>query len=298
MSDLIRVAPNDFTSSGDDVEQGFKNDNVDFQNVYEHLTKLRNGYRGVTPPQSPNVGDKWTDISSGEEIEKKWSGTAWESLGKYLRDDYSQNVKIYNLIVKGIEVNAQAFDVVGDGITDDTAKLRLFAEWVMTNKPEKIIIPAKTYILNLNVDEILFDLSGFQTVTILAEGAIFKRTTSFTTGQTATIFKFINCKNIYSFGCHSDGPVVDLSLDASGTDRGYLTYHFADGNDNINLFGQKAQNNYSLALFGSGPFTDPKAVNTNIRIDAEIIRCEYGVNFANSGDYASIKIKSEFCHRP
>jgi hypothetical protein len=78
MADLVRIAPLDISATGDDVEQGFKNDDADIKNLYSLMNKVRGMYYGATAPQNPNLGDKWHK-STDDKI-YRWDGDSWEPL--------------------------------------------------------------------------------------------------------------------------------------------------------------------------------------------------------------------------
>jgi hypothetical protein len=80
MADLTRTNPQDITLTGTDVEQGFVNDDADIKAIYQHLNKLRKGYKGAIAPLSPNVGDKWEDSSTTPSVWKEWDGDSWEPI--------------------------------------------------------------------------------------------------------------------------------------------------------------------------------------------------------------------------
>lgn len=73
MADLVRIASNDISATGDDVEQGFTNDDADIKNLYTISNKLRGLYYGATAPQSPNLGDVWQKSTDGKLY--RWNGT-------------------------------------------------------------------------------------------------------------------------------------------------------------------------------------------------------------------------------
>jgi hypothetical protein len=106
MADLTRTNPQDITLTGTDVEQGFVNDDADIKAIYQHLNKLRKGYKSAVAPLSPNVGDKWEDSSTTPGVLKEWDGDEWikapvydarvSALEKKVGEDPSFRNKIIN----------------------------------------------------------------------------------------------------------------------------------------------------------------------------------------------------------
>jgi hypothetical protein len=78
MADLVRIANNDISATGDDVEQGFTNDDADIKNLYSIMNKVRGMYYGSTAPQSPNLGDLWHKSTDGKIY--AWDGDSFEPL--------------------------------------------------------------------------------------------------------------------------------------------------------------------------------------------------------------------------
>jgi hypothetical protein len=78
MADLVRIATNDISATGVDVEQAITNDDADIKNLYSIMNKVRGMYYGPTAPQSPNLGDKWDDSATGKF--KRWDGDSFEEV--------------------------------------------------------------------------------------------------------------------------------------------------------------------------------------------------------------------------
>jgi hypothetical protein len=78
MADLTRIATNDISATGDDVETGFTNDDTDIKNLYTIATKQRGSFYGSSPPQSPNVGDKYDNSTDGKTY--RWDGDSWNEV--------------------------------------------------------------------------------------------------------------------------------------------------------------------------------------------------------------------------
>ncbi|GAA3408420.1 glycosyl hydrolase family 28-related protein [Paenibacillus hodogayensis] len=199
------------------------------------------------------------------------------------------------------QLSVRDFGAKGNG-TNDTEAFKACAAALMSSEhkgKKRLYIPPGDYALELAVNEVLFDFNGWSTVEIIGDGASLVRNNNpFSLRQAAYVFKFTNCKNVtikgITFKTAANFVTPNLVDNPSGTDYGWTCLHFFDGNENIRIEQVHAENNFHFALFGDK--TNWRS-NRGIYIDASAYRCEYGLNFANSGDDAVIKFRGELCHR-
>ncbi|GAA3402348.1 right-handed parallel beta-helix repeat-containing protein [Paenibacillus hodogayensis] len=195
-------------------------------------------------------------------------------------------------------LNVKEYGLIGDGVADDTAAIKALATYVNANSATLagLYFPPGIYNVGLEDRFSLFRISNSLGFTIKGAGAFIRRTIDHDPDQYAWLFSFYNSSSIDINGLKVDSKFTkDLAEDVDdGTNRGYIAFQFVDNNKNINISNVEIVDNYRLANFQGSNAT---STNRDITIKGRAVRCEYGVNFQNSGDNAKIQIYGEHCHR-
>lgn len=186
----------------------------------------------------------------------------------------------------------------GDGVTDDTAALRLMVTAVNAAGAGTVVFPPGDYKIASQAG--LGNICAFANldgIEIYGYGAkIVPDTTRVPVASEGTIFHFTACKNIKVDGFQTDGPVVDIT---SSTVKGYEFMRCVQGCRNIEIPNLDVKN-LIAGLIVSRVSSDPESYRSkNIKVgNLYAEHCWYGYNCQHSGDNAYIEnLTTDTVHR-
>lgn len=193
--------------------------------------------------------------------------------------------------------NVKDYGAVGDGITDDTAAIRLAAAALDAANCGTLFFPAGTYKVFSATTGALCEFTGCDGIQMLGYGATLQvPEDKVITASEGYFFYFSDCKNITVDGFTTGGPELDVS---TTTVKGYEFVRCVNGCRNINMPNNRVVNSLS-GFISSKALADPDSMRTqNVHIGVlDVVNCWYGINGQYSGDFTKCDLlRTDTVHR-
>ena len=196
-------------------------------------------------------------------------------------------------------VSVKDFGAKGDGVTDDTAAIRLACQSIQSSGGGVLFFPKSVgdYLFELELDSTLFEFENLTHFSIKGGGVVVRDTTQYsrTIRQEAKFLTFSNCTRVSSSkGVYLKSQTYDIALQSAYSGISWFT--FLRGCKGVRIYSDMYGGN--SAVRSRRELDDPTDLKTSdIVVDSTIQYIRYGYFSRWSGDNAKVSLRANNCGR-